>query len=381
MAQGEITLSNARIVLDGGVREGWLSLRDGRVAAHGEGAAPAPGAHDLGGRWVLPGLVDVHCHGGAGGSFPGADPEAAVAARRLHLEHGTTTLVASLVTAAPDTLLREVAVLAELADDGVVDGIHLEGPYLSAARCGAHEPSLLRDPDIDELLALVKAARGHIRMITVAPELPGALEFVRVATDHGVTVAVGHTEAGYDQARAAFDAGARVATHLFNAMRPLHHREPGPIGAALTDDRVTVELINDGVHVHSAVQRLALKAAGTARTAFVTDAMAAAGLGDGAYRLGSLDVEVRDGVAVLAEGGAIAGSTIVLHEALRRAVDELGLALPEAVRSVAPTPAAAVGLADRAGSLEAGRPADLVVLDDDLALRAVMRRGSWIIAP
>ncbi len=370
------TLTNARIVTSQGWTAGWLRVDGPRIAEVGAGIAPYPAAEsvDLGGRLLVPGWVDIHVHGGGGASFDDGDPERALAAVDLHRRHGTTSLVAGLVTASPAALLRQVAALAELCEAGELAGIHLEGPYLATQRCGAHDPALLRSPDLAEFQRILRAGRGHVRMITLAPELPGALELVRAAVSEGVVAAVGHTDADYATVCAAFDAGATVATHLFNQMRPLHHREPGPVAAALTDARVTVEVINDGVHLHPAVVRMAWAAAGADRTAFVTDAMAAAGLGDGDYTLGGRRVRVADGTARLADTGAIAGSTITLADAVRRAVRDLGIPLAPAVRAASTVPAAALRLAD-VGALLPGRYADLVVLEPDGTLHAVYHRG------
>ena len=370
------TLTNARIVTSQGWTAGWLRVDGPRIAEVGAGIAPYPAAEsvDLGGRLLVPGWVDIHVHGGGGASFDDGDPERALAAVDLHRRHGTTSLVAGLVTASPAALLRQVAALAELCEAGELAGIHLEGPYLATQRCGAHDPALLRSPDLAEFQRILRAGRGHVRMITLAPELPGALELVRAAVSEGVVAAVGHTDADYATVCAAFDAGATVATHLFNQMRPLHHRDPGPVAAALTDDRVTVEVINDGVHLHPAVVRMAWAAAGADRTAFVTDAMAAAGLGDGDYTVGGRRVRVADGTARLADTGAIAGSTITLADAVRRAVRDLGIPLAAAVRAASTVPAAALRLAD-VGALLPGRYADLVVLEPDGTLHAVYHRG------
>jgi N-acetylglucosamine-6-phosphate deacetylase len=375
-----ITLTNARIVLPDEVHEGWLTIEDGRITHVGRGPAPGSGL-DLGGRYVAPGFVDIHNHGGSGGSYPTATAEEAARAARFHLGHGTTTGVASLVTAAPEDLARATATLADLCDDGVFAGIHFEGPYISAARCGAHDPALLRGPDPAEFARLLKAGRGHVRMLTIAPELPGAIETIRAAVSEGVVAALGHSDATYEQALAGIEAGGTVATHLFNALPPLHHRRPGPVAALLEDERVTVELINDGVHVHPAMLRLAHAVAGPGRAALITDAMAATGLGDGAYRLGSMTVNVADGVARLAEGDQIAGSTLTMDVAFRRTVREVGLSLPEAARAASLTPARVLGLDGRVGSVCAGKDADLVVLSGDLAVTGVMRRGVWILRP
>ncbi|MEU6738763.1 N-acetylglucosamine-6-phosphate deacetylase [Streptosporangium sandarakinum] len=375
-----ITLADARVVTPEGVHDGWLTVEDGRITHVGRGAAPGPG-HSLAGRYVVPGFVDIHCHGGAGGSFPTGDQDEARRIAALHARHGTTTLMASLVTASLDDLARATSALADLCEDGLLAGIHFEGPYISKARCGAHDPALLRDPSPGEFAGLLTAGRGHVRMLTIAAELPGALDTVREAAANGVIAALGHSDATYEQTLAGIDAGARVATHLYNAMPPLHHRKPGPIAALLGDERVTVELINDGVHLHPAMTRLAYDVAGPARTVLITDAMAAAGMGDGSYLLGPMKVEVTDGVARLAEGGSIAGSTLTMDAAFRRAVREAGLSMTEAAEVTALTPARVLGLDDRLGSVSVGRQADLVVLTDDLEVAGVMRHGSWITEP
>ncbi|GGO74457.1 N-acetylglucosamine-6-phosphate deacetylase [Nonomuraea cavernae] len=372
-----LTLADARIVTPEGAHDGWLTIEDGRITHVGRGSAPRAG-HSLGGRHVVPGFVDLHNHGGAGGSFPTGDHDGARAAVALHERHGTTTMVASLVTGAIDELTTAAASLAELCDEGLFAGLHFEGPYIAAARCGAHNPALLREPSPGEFARLVKAGRGHVRMLTLAPELPGALDTIRAAAAEGVIAALGHTSATYEQTLAGIEAGATVATHLYNAMVPLGHRDPGPIAALLQDERVTVELINDGVHVHPAMLRLAYDVAGPARTALVTDAMAATGMGDGDYVLGSMRVNVAGGVARLAEGGSIAGSTLTMDVAFRRAVQEVGLSLPEAVEIASRTPARVLGIADRVGSIAVGKSADLVVLTDELEVAGVMRRGAWV---
>ncbi|MFE0349030.1 N-acetylglucosamine-6-phosphate deacetylase [Streptomyces griseoluteus] len=356
----------------------------GRVAVDGprivERAPEGAEALDVTGHWVVPGFVDLHNHGGGGAAFSGG-AEDALTAVRTHREHGTTTLVASTVTDDLDVLARQAGMLAELAEQGDIAGVHFEGPFISPCRKGAHSEALLRDPDPAEVRKLVDAARGHAKMVTLATELPGGLDSVRLLAEQGVIAAVGHTDASYEQTVAAIDAGATVATHLFNAMPPIGHRDPGPITALLEDGRVTVELINDGTHLHPAALQLAFHHAGAGRVAFITDAMDAAGSGDGRYLLGPLEVEVRDGVARLVEGGSIAGSTLTLDRAFRRAVTVDGLPVTDVVKALSANPARLLGMADRVGSLEPGKDADLVLLDGDFALKGVMRRGEWVITP
>ncbi|TYB58088.1 N-acetylglucosamine-6-phosphate deacetylase [Nonomuraea sp. PA05] len=375
-----LTLADARIVTPEGVHEGWLTIEDGRITHVGHGSAPGPGL-SVGGRHVVPGFVDVHNHGGAGGSFPTGDLDLARDAVALHRRHGTTTTMASLVTDTVEGLARAASALAELCEEGLLAGIHFEGPYIARSRCGAHDPTRLREPSPQEFAGLVKAGRGHVRMLTIAPELPGALDTIRMAVAEGVLAAIGHSDAGYEQTIEGIEAGATVATHLYNAMPPLGHRAPGPVAALLDDERVTVELVNDGVHVHPAMLRLAYEVAGPGRTALITDAMSATGLGDGDYVLGSMAVRVDDGVARLVEGGSIAGSTLTMDVAFRRGVQELGMSLPDAVQVASLTPARLLGLAGRIGSIAVGKAADLVVLSDSLEVDGVLKDGVWITEP
>jgi N-acetylglucosamine-6-phosphate deacetylase len=379
------TLRHARLVLPGGiVEDGWLRVSGASIDAVGEGSPdppnPAPDGQtwDLPGRWVVPGFVDIHVHGGGGAAYMTTDQDEARRAFAFHRSNGTTTSVASLVTATIDEIAAVAASLADLVTDGVLAGIHLEGPFLSRARCGAHDPRLLRTPDPDALRLMLSAGRGTIRMVTIAPELPGGIDLIKQVADAGVIAAIGHTNATYLEARAALNAGASVATHLFNAMRGVHHREPGPVTAALENDRVAVELINDGVHLDPAVVELAFRVAGSDRVALITDAMSAAGMGDGMYPLGPMQVRVSDGVAKLADGDSIAGSTLTLDAAVRRAVFEIGIPITDAVAAASTTPARLLGLGGRIGALEVGKTADLVVLDDDLQPVAVMAGGEWV---
>lgn len=374
-------LAGARVVLPSGVVEGGRLTVDGPRIAANEQAEQV--THDLAGQGytIVPGFVDLHNHGGGGASFTSGTAADILTGVRTHRAHGTTTLVASTVTERLDVLARQAGLLAELVEQGDLAGIHYEGPFISPCRKGAHDEGLLRHPDPADVRRLVEAARGHARMVTLAAELPGGPESVRMLAERGVIAAIGHTDASYEQTRAAIDAGVTVATHLFNAMPPLQHRRPGPIAALLEDERVTVELINDGTHLHPAVLGLAFRGAGPDRVAFITDAMDAAGFGDGLYELGPMRVEVREGVARLVEGGSIAGSTLTLDTAFKRAVTLDGLSLPDTVRAISTTPARLLGLADRIGTLEPGKDADLVLLDEAYDVVGVMRKGEWVVRP
>ena len=370
-------LSAGRVVTPARVfAPGWLQVEGQRIAEVGPGAPPRPADLELPAATVVPGFVDTHVHGGGGASFDGGDPEACATAVRAHLAHGTTTMMASLVTASTESLRGSVGRIADLADDRLLAGIHLEGPWLSRRYAGAHDPELLTDPKPAQVDALLEAGRGHVRMVTLAPELTGGLDAIRQLTAAGVVAAIGHTDATYDVARAALDAGAGVGTHLFNAMRGLHHREPGPVAALLEHPDTYVELVADGVHVHPAALRLAARAK-PHLTVLVTDAMAAAAAADGDYHLGRLTVTVRDGVARLADTGAIAGSTLTMAAAVRYAVQVAGLPIEDVVRAATSSPATLLGL-DRVGALRPGFDADLVVLDDDLVVQRVLRKGAWV---
>ena len=370
-------ISAGTIVIDGQVcRPGWLETSGRQILGCGAGPPPRPADVDFPDSVVVPGFIDMHVHGGGGASY--TDVRGIAGACDFHLRHGTTTTLASLVTAAPAELIAGVRALAEATRHGTVAGIHLEGPWLSPARCGAHDDTLMRDPDPAEIDAVLAAGDGTIRMVTLAPERPGSQWAIRRFLDAGVVVALGHTDATYEQVEQAVALGATVGTHLFNAMPPLHHREPGPVLALLQDPRVTVELIADGVHLHPAVVRAVIESAGPDRVALVTDAIAAAGGGDGAFHLGSVPLVVISGVARVQGTSTIAGSTATMDRLFRN-VAEPGsdAALAAAVQMTSATAARALRL-DGVGDLRAGYDANFVVLDHDSQVAAVMVRGGWI---
>ncbi|WP_045731133.1 N-acetylglucosamine-6-phosphate deacetylase [Pseudarthrobacter chlorophenolicus] len=373
-----------------------VAVVDGRIAYAGPGAGldgaalPSLVRMELPpGSILLPGLVDLHCHGAAGGDFPSGEPEAARTAVEFLHRSGTTTVLASLVTAPPEDLLRSLGVLRVLADEGLVEGVHAEGPFLSRARCGAQDPRFLRDPDLHLLAELLDAAGGHLRTMTYAPELPGAEGLVRELASHGVVPSLGHTDA---DTRTTADSLAKAAelltvsapdgarptvTHLFNGMPPLHHRSPGPVAACLelaTAGRVAVELVADGVHLAPATVRMVFGLVGAANVALVTDSMAATGLPDGEYDLGPAGVVVRDGEARLRSNGALAGGTATLLDVVRRTVAS-GVDPADAVLSATAVPAGILGLGEEVGSLRAGLRADVVVVDPGFRPVTVLRGG------
>ena len=407
MASGTLTLRGRIVTGSMAIDDGVIAVDGDRIGYAGP-AADYPGLGDAepegaagGGPYtILPGLVDLHCHGAGGSDFSeGAAEAARRVARFLHAK-GTTTLLASLVTASAPDLLRNVNALRPVADEGLIAGIHLEGPFLSPQHHGAHDPALLREPDPALMAELLVAAGTTLASLTCAAELPGALALVEQITAGGVIPSLGHT--GADAATAAgfleraalglgsgpHPAGNRggtagprpTVTHLFNAMPALHHRAPGPVAASLSAaraGRAVIELIADGVHLAAETVRLAFDLVGADNIALVTDSMAATGLQDGSYRLGSLAVTVHEGVARVDSTGAIAGGTATLLDVVRATVAS-GVPLQDAVRSASAVPASVLGLSGDVGDLLPGMRADVLIVDSGLALAGVVRRGSWV---
>lgn len=389
-------MSAAAILLRGriiGVPGGEIA--DGVVEIEGEritrvrdtrdyhGAGPVPARTDS---IIVPGLIDLHCHGGAGAGFPNADAAGARIAAAHHRAHGSTGLLGSLVSAPPADLLRQASVLADLVEDGDLLGVHLEGPFLNSARCGAQDPASIIPGDPRLLERICDAARDTVRSVTLAPETPRFGELLAVLRERGILPSLGHTDADAATMSAHIaDAagGPLTATHLFNAMPPLHHRAPGPVAACLAAagrGDMVVELIADGVHLAAETVRMVFDTVGTEQIALVSDAMAAAGISDGAYRLGPLDVTVSRGVARLTTGdgseGAIAGGTASLLDVLRYTVFEAGVGLGEAVVAATRTPARMLGLEGERGVLAPGYRADVVVTGADLRPRRVLVAGT-----
>jgi N-acetylglucosamine-6-phosphate deacetylase len=385
----DIVLSGARVVAGGRVLDpGWVVVRGDRIAAVGEGdppdgTAPDGAAVDLAGRWLLPGYIDLHVHGGGGGSLTGADPDEHRAATEYHGRHGTTSLLATTVSSSPDHLVAAIGSLRETMRGPVrgarILGINMEGPYLSVECRGAHDPAKVRDPDLEEFGRLAALADGALRVVTVAPERPGASELIAAVRAAGAVVSLGHSATPYDVALAAVDLGATLVTHMFNGMHPLHHRRPGMVGAGLNSPELTCELIADGLHVDPAVVCLFVTAKGVDRTVLITDCMHAAGLPEGDYDMGEGHlVTVAGGLAVLTGSDTIAGSTLTMEQAVKNVVRWAGVSVAEASRMASENQARLLDRPGLTGRIVADGLADLVVLDGDLTVRATMVGGDWI---
>ncbi len=405
--ESEYIALRGRVVLDDGVvDDGAVVIGGDRIAWVGgvadlreapEGIAAAVRAVAASDRTLLPGLVDVHCHGGGGASFPNAETaEDAMTAVLEHRRHGTTSLVGSCVTAAPDVLLARADLMADLAERGELAGVHFEGPFVARERCGAQDPTFIVDPDPALTRDLLDASRGHAVTMTLAPERPRAFGRGSVAEaliQGGALPSWGHTDAAPEAARAALDysrealgeavrprSARATVTHLFNGMRPLHHRDPGPIAeflSAAARRGAVLEMICDGIHLAPSVVRDVYETVGRDSCVFVTDAMAAAGMADGSYQLGPQAVTVIGGVARLTDGGAIAGGTSHLLDGVRVAVQQAGIPLVDAVHMASAQGAAILG-DPTVGRLAAGLRADVVETDDDLRPLRVWRRGETV---
>jgi len=387
-----LLLTDARILTPRGeIPRGYVALAGERIAAVGRGAPRRKSGRvrSLGGRWLVPGFVDLQVNGGGGFDFADPDPAHRGAAAAFHLRHGTTTLLPTLIT---DTLPRLKSALTALAADLTaagrdfprMPGIHLEGPFLNPRRAGAHPREAIQSARLDALEALWASAGGAIRLLTLAPEVSGALEVIAAAAARGCLVAMGHTDATAEEATAGITAGIRHATHLFNAMAPLHHREPGAAGVALADRRVSVGLIPDGLHVHPTALSLACRLKGPGATALTTDAISLAGCAGAqdagrVFTLGTQRVMLREGRAVTAEG-TLAGSLLTMDAALQRVVQYGAASVREAARMASETPARILGLTDR-GRIVAGALADLVILEEDLTLHQVLLGGRPVAGP
>jgi N-acetylglucosamine-6-phosphate deacetylase len=381
------------------ISDGIIVVEGSRIAAlgHRDEIRVPPGALDYvaAGMTVVPGFVDVHIHGAGGHDVMEATARSLDRIAATVARHGTTSLVATTVTAPTDETchslegiaryIRNHEQLPEEPEDAQENrelaaeflGIHLEGPFISKARRGVHPPDSIARPSVEVLQKFLDAADGLVKIVTIAPEIAGARELIEYAVAAKIVAAIGHTDADYDQARAAIQAGARHAVHMYNAMRPFTHRDPGVVGAILTDPEVTAEVIADGVHVAGPAIQVLLGCKGFDNVLLASDGIAATGMPDGSYRLGNFEVTVKDGVARNSEG-KLAGSTLTLDRALREVV-ALGVPLQDAVRMATVLPARRLGLAGKKGIIAVGADADLVALTADLRVAGVMTRGAGLV--
>ncbi|MBO0720544.1 MAG: N-acetylglucosamine-6-phosphate deacetylase [Blastocatellia bacterium] len=369
------------------IENGIVLCQDGSIRFVGrEGeAAPEPGSLivDAAGKIVMPGFIDTHFHGSGGDDVMANGAEGIRRIARALLKYGTTGFLATTIAARHEALLRSVedTIAAEKAAKGSPDsseilGLHIEGPYINPKFKGAQPEWGIRDPDLAECRELLEAAEGRIKIMTLAPELPGGCELIRFLTSEGVAASLGHSDADYDMALAAIESGATRATHLYNAMSGVHHRKPGLAAACLNEPGLQVELICDGVHVDPRMTRLAWRAKGPAGVTLITDATAAQGRGDGDYTLGDFQIKVRGTRCTLMDGVTLAGSVLTMNIAARNAMKFTEMNLTEAACAASLLPAQACGVADRKGSIEAGKDADIVVLHPDFSVLYTVRGGT-----
>jgi N-acetylglucosamine-6-phosphate deacetylase len=352
-------IAAARAVIDGKDRsEIWIDIREGLIHEIGDG--PHPSAERKFSGTLIPGFIDIHCHGGGGYYFSNSSPDLIAIAIATHRQSGTTTQFASLVTADLGELKEQIQRLIPFVRSGEIAGIHLEGPYLSRAKCGAHAPELLRAPSLDEVKSLVDCGQGTIAMVTIAPELEGALESIAWLTSQGIVAAIGHSDADADTARAAIDAGAKVVTHFTNAMAKMVGGQ-SMATEVLDDSDISLELINDGTHVPTDVIE-ALKKSALDRTVLITDAMSAAGSIDGKYQIGDLEVEVKDSIARLVSNGSLAGSTLTMERAFLNFLNKDGANIVDAVHASSTRASQVFGL-NNVGSISVGKKANILNFD------------------
>ena len=378
---------NGKTFVDGAFVEGVAVNIEGELIKSVGDAPKSPDAIDASGSYVIPGFVDLHFHGCVGADLCDGKVESIQTIAEFQASRGTTSICPATMTFSEEILtpiMQSVKTFVEKQTNGEAPsncanfvGVNMEGPYISPDKVGAQNPAYVHAGSIDEFARLNVASGNMIKLVDVAPEVEGNIDFIRRATKAGVRVSVAHTCANFDETKAAFDAGARQMTHLFNAMNPIHHRNPGPVVAAEEDERVMAELICDGIHSHPAIIRMAFKLFCDDRIVLISDTMRACGLDDGTYDLGGQDVTVKGSLATIADG-SIAGSVTCLPDCFRYAVKTAGIPLESAVKCATVNPARALGLDNKIGSLKAGHLADILILNEDLSLKSVILRGKEI---
>jgi len=384
-AQKEFWIVNANIVTEQGiVANGSIQVIGSTIAAIHESGAAAPQGEviDAKGSWVLPGFIDVHVHGGYGADFMDASKESLDTITRFHSSMGTTSIVATSMTAPREALDDVIESVAAYRSNPMpyaqVVGVHLEGPFLNPSKIGAQNPDYVVLPQIDWIQTWYDKYPGLIKTLALAPEREGALAMIEWCRDHGIVTAAAHTEATYDDMKAAAQHGLSHSVHMYNAMKPIHHREPGTVGAILTMDEVSAEIIADGVHVHPVCIKLLAAMKQQENLLLITDAMSAAGLDDGIYQLGGQDVLVKGGVARLKEGDSLAGSTLTMIRGFQYLVEEVGLSVEQVSKLASGNPAKLLGLSDTIGSIATGKHADLLLVTPSFELERVYVQGHQI---
>ena len=385
MVNSRTLWTNAKVYTPTGIIEHGSILVDteGHIERIGQIKSENDANHqviDLKGATVIPGFIDVHVHGGNGFQMLDGTFEAVDGMAKFHAKHGTTSFLATTSTASHDKLIKALQNTSDVMERGTtgaeVLGVHLEGPFLNPIRCGAQDTEEIRPASVKELEQFIEASKNSIRLVTIAPEIDGGHESVRLLVDKGITVSMGHTNATYEEVEQAISLGVNHTTHHFNGMSPLHHRDPGVAGAGLLKSELTTELIADGVHVHRDVIKLLLNTKGVSNVCMITDAVTCAGLPDGDYGR----VEMKDGEIYLKNSTSLAGSSLTLIKSLHNVMEFTGYTMEELLPSYTAVPARQIGVADRKGSLEVGKDADFLVLDKDLNIESTVVKGKRVYA-
>ncbi|MDP9727191.1 MULTISPECIES: N-acetylglucosamine-6-phosphate deacetylase [Alicyclobacillus] len=380
MIGDSLLLINARIVGEDKILDpGWMHVTEGVIGELGHGAPPnelfsglAYHQVDARGQWVVPGFIDMHVHGANGADVMDGTSSAIEKIGQFHIQHGTTGWLPTTLTAPIEALEKSIQAsgiaqqTAWRSGSAQVLGVHLEGPFLSPSKMGAQNPVFVQPPNISIMKRLLETVPGLVRKVTLAPEQPGALQLIQFLREEKVIVSIGHTVASYEETIKAFEAGATHATHVFNAMNSIHHREPGAVGACLLSQNVICELIADGHHVHPEVLKLVMRLKGKDGVILITDAIGATGKPDGVYQLGGMNIVVKQGISTLQDSQSLAGSTLTMDEAIRNMMIQVGVTLFEAIQMASLTPARELGLDHRKGVLAVGHDADFVLLDESL---------------
>ncbi len=333
---------------------------------------------DASDKYIVPGFIDIHMHGGGGFDAMDGNAEAIKKIAVAHSRFGTTAFLPTTMTMSRDKIIQSLKGIRKAYEEGntaaEILGIHMEGPYINISRKGAQKEEDIKKASVEEFLEFEKVSGNLIRIITMAPEMPGAIDFIKWLHKKGIIISIGHTEATYEEVQESIRAGASHVTHTFNAMSGLNHRKPGVAGAALTSPELMIEMIADGIHLHPAVMKILVRTKEMGKIILITDAMRAAGMPDGLYELGGQEVKVADGQARLNDG-TLAGSILTLDKAVRNMVDLVGVSLPEAVKMATINPAKRLGIEDRKGSIEVGKDADIVILDKKLEVDTTIVKG------